>query len=114
MTLKSKHDQEIPQSHTADKPTVPCGRALEHLQSQDTRKTINIKERALSLFPIEMIEMIAKLDGHKVLKNTEPSQTLGATINNESTTTEPPLIKGQQPSAGVGAKIHFTGTKPSP
>ena len=37
--------------------------------------------------------MIAKLDGHKVLNNktrpdTEPPQTMGATINNKSTTTE--------------------------
>ena len=41
--------------------------------------------------------MIAKLDGQKSTENqkqgpnTEPTQTMGATINNESTTTtEPP------------------------
>ena len=28
----SEYDQEIPQSHTADKPTAPRGRATEHLQ----------------------------------------------------------------------------------
>ena len=29
---KCECDQEIPQSHTADQPTVPRGRATEHLQ----------------------------------------------------------------------------------
>ena len=28
----SEYDQEIPQSHTADQPTAPVGRATEHLQ----------------------------------------------------------------------------------
>ena len=26
----SEYDQEIPQSHTADQPTAPLGRATEH------------------------------------------------------------------------------------
>ena len=29
---KSEYDQEIPQSHTADQPTVQWGRATEYLQ----------------------------------------------------------------------------------
>ena len=28
----SEYDQEIPQSHTADQPTAPRGRAIKHLQ----------------------------------------------------------------------------------
>ena len=33
----SEYDQEIPQSHTADNPVAPRGRAAQ--PSQDTRKT---------------------------------------------------------------------------
>ena len=35
--IVSEYDQEIPQSHTADNPVAPRGRAAQ--QSQDTRKT---------------------------------------------------------------------------
>ena len=35
--IVSEYDQEITQSQTADKPTVPQGRATQ--QSRDTRKT---------------------------------------------------------------------------
>ena len=35
----SECDQEISQSHTANHPTALCGRAKEHRQSQDIRKT---------------------------------------------------------------------------
>ena len=42
----SEYDQEIPQSQTADKPTVPRGRATQ--QPQDTRKTNLAKQPALS------------------------------------------------------------------
>ena len=28
----SEYYKEIPQPHTADQPTVPCGRATKHLQ----------------------------------------------------------------------------------
>ena len=34
-----KYDQEIPQSHSAEKPTAPQGGATEHLQPQGTGKT---------------------------------------------------------------------------
>ena len=44
----SEYDQEIPQSHTADQPTAPWGRATEHIQSQDIQKTIKAKQPALS------------------------------------------------------------------
>ena len=44
--LKSEYDQEIPQSHTAEQPMTPQGRATE--QSQDTRKTVKVKQQALS------------------------------------------------------------------
>ena len=30
MEKASEYDQEIPQSHTADQPTAPQGRATEH------------------------------------------------------------------------------------
>ena len=35
--IVSEYDQEIPQSQTVDKPTVPRGRATQ--KSRDTRKT---------------------------------------------------------------------------
>ena len=43
-------DQEIPRSHSADQPMVLRGRATEHLQSQDNRKTLkdNVKQPVLS------------------------------------------------------------------
>ena len=37
LQIESECDQEIPQSHTADKPMAPQGRATQ--QSRDTRKT---------------------------------------------------------------------------
>ena len=51
--IVSEYDQEIPQSQTADNPVVPGGRAAQ--PSQDTRKTNEAKQPALSLFPIKMI-----------------------------------------------------------
>ena len=44
----SEYDQEIPQLHTADQPTAPRGRASEHQQSQEIRKTFQVKQPALS------------------------------------------------------------------
>ena len=43
----SGHDQEIPESQTADQPTATRGRATEHQQSQYIRKTIKVKQPAL-------------------------------------------------------------------
>ena len=43
----SEFDQEIPQSQTADKLMAPRGRATQ--PSQDTRKTNQAKQPALSL-----------------------------------------------------------------
>ena len=37
----SENGQEISQSHIADQPTAPRGRATQHCQAQDIRKTIN-------------------------------------------------------------------------
>ena len=80
----SEYDQEIAQSQTADKLMAPRGRATQ--QSRDTRKSKAIGP----LFPIEMI---AKLEWTQsnVQQNVEQLQnpTVGVTINNESTTTEP-------------------------
>ena len=44
----SENDQGIPQSPTADQPTASPGRATEHLQPKDIRKTIKLKQPALS------------------------------------------------------------------
>ena len=41
----SEHDQEIPQSQTADKPVAPRGRVTQ--QSRDTRKTNKARQPAL-------------------------------------------------------------------
>ena len=35
----SEYGQEIPQTHTADQPMAPRGRAPEHQQSQDIKET---------------------------------------------------------------------------
>ena len=35
MKKVSKYDQEMPQSHASDKPTIPWGRATEHQKTQD-------------------------------------------------------------------------------
>ena len=88
-TLKivSEYGQEIPQSQTTDKPVASWGRVTQ--QSRDTRK--QTKQSNNSLFPIEMI---AKLEWTQsnAQQNIEQLQnpTMEVTINNESTTTEPP------------------------
>ena len=40
MKKVSDSDQEIPQSHTADQPTTPWGRAIEHQKSQDIYREV--------------------------------------------------------------------------
>ena len=44
--IVSEYDQEIPQSQTVDNPVAPRGRAAQ--PSQDTRKTNQAKQPALS------------------------------------------------------------------
>ena len=44
----SKYDQEMPQSHTTDLPTVPQGRSKEQQQQCDTQNTIKVMKPALS------------------------------------------------------------------
>ena len=55
--------------------------------------------------------MIAKLEGtlSKVQQNTEQLQThtMGVTINNKSTTTEPPPLNGQQPKPPEGLNAFY-------
>ena len=50
-TIKSEYDQEMPQSHSADQPMTPGGRGTEHKQSHDSKKTIKVKQLALSSSP---------------------------------------------------------------
>ena len=61
--------------------------------------------------------MIAKLEWTQsnAQQNVEKLQnpTIGVTINNESTTTEPPPQKGQLPKP-LGAQMYSTDTKSSP
>ena len=65
----------------------------EKPQNTDCHKTSGrqLKQSNQLLLPIKMS---AKLVGRKLLKkqgpNTEPTHTMGATLNNKSTTTEPP------------------------
>ena len=84
MKKVSECAQKIPQSHTADQPTARWGRATRH---QEDKK---VKQSAF-LFPIKMIAKIERTHSN-VQQNTEQTQnpTMGATINNESTRTEPP------------------------
>ena len=80
----SECDQVIPHTDTHCRPTHGTVRKSHRTltvsrHQEDTRKT------ASSLVPIKMI---AKLEGHKVLndkkgRNTEPPQTMGATINQQ-------------------------------
>ena len=81
VTKASYYNQEISQSHTADQLKAPGGRAMEHSLSQDIKKTVQAKQPALFT-----INVIAKLDGLKVLNNkqgpnTEPQQTIVAKIS---------------------------------
>ena len=88
----SEYGQEIPQSHAAEEHTAPLGRGKEHVSHATSGK----QSKATSSF--FTIKIIAKLEGiTKQVQNTEPTQTMGATINNKPTTTEPPLKHGQQP-----------------
>ena len=62
--------------------------------------------------------MIAKVEWTQsnAQQNVEQLQnsTMGVTINNKSTTTEPLPKNGQQPKPLGEALMHFTGTKSSP
>ena len=49
MKKVNEHDQKIQQSHTADQPTAPLGRAIRHQKDKQSKATS-------SLFPIKMIE----------------------------------------------------------
>ena len=52
-----QYDQEMPQSHTADQPTAPWGRATDHFLSQSIKKAVNVKQAALSLsFPSRWLQ----------------------------------------------------------
>ena len=81
-----EYDQEIPQSQTADKPMASWGRATQ--QSQDTRKTK--KQKNSSFWSVEMIAILEWTQS-EAQQNIEQLQnpTMGVTINNESSTTEP-------------------------
>ena len=91
LTLKkvvNEYDQEIPQSQTADKPVASWGRATQ--QSQDTSKTNKAKQPALSS-PSRWLQKLEWTQRNEQ-QNIEQLQNpiMGVTINNESTTKEPP------------------------
>ena len=83
----SEYGQEISHSHTAYQPTAPRGRATQHYQAKCIRKTIKVKQPALSLSH----QGGATLEGHNVLDNKknqeqEPlPQIMGAVIKNKAT-----------------------------
>ena len=56
--LKSEYNQEIPQSHTADQPMTPRGRATEYLKVIRHQED-NLSKVTSSLF---LVKMIAKLE----------------------------------------------------
>ena len=74
-------DQEIPQSLTADQHTAPIGRATEHQQPHDTKKTTKVKQPALSS-PSEMIAKPERtLNTAQQNKNqTQTYKTMGKAI----------------------------------
>ena len=80
MKKVSEYEQKIPQSHTADQLTALWGRATRQ------RQTIRIPA-----FPIKMIAKLERKHSNEQ-QNMEETQnpTMGATIYNESTATEPP------------------------
>ena len=84
MKKVSEYDQKIPQSDTVDQLTAPRRRATGHQEDKQSKATN-------SLFPIKMIAKLERTHSN-VKQNMEQTQnpTMGATINNESTTTEPP------------------------
>ena len=43
----------------------------------------------------------------QTVTNTEPPQTMGGTLNNKSTTTEPPPYNGQQPKPLGGLNVFY-------
>ena len=75
----SEYDQEIPQSHTVDRPTAPRGRAVEHQQQQDLRQ---LKQSNKLSFPRQddcKTRKDTKQCIPKTKFNTEPPQTMGGT-----------------------------------
>ena len=46
---KSEYDQETPQLHTTNQPMAPRGRATEHWQPQDIRKSTNPQTKMIKI-----------------------------------------------------------------
>ena len=91
----SKFDQEIPQSHTADQPTAPRGRAKEHQQPQDTRNTA----KGNSPNPTKMIAKPVRTPSNAQTNQDQtqnPHKPMEGTQNNESPTIKNPPQNGQQ------------------
>ena len=85
----SEYDQEIPQSHTADQPTAPRGRATEKNNIHKTSERKQSKASS-SLYPMKIIAKLEKTQSsaHRNMEKTQ-GPTIGATFTNESTPTEP-------------------------
>ena len=90
----------------------PCYRE-EEPQNINSRKTSDTNQLSL---PHQGDCKTRKDNKYCITKqgsNTEPKQTMGATINNELTTTEPPPYTGHQPKPLRG-QMNSTGTKSLP
>ena len=75
MKKVSEYDQKIPQSHTADQPTAPRGRATRHQEDKQSKATS-------SLFSIKMI---AKLDRTHSNEQQNMEQTQNPTMGEKKT-----------------------------
>ena len=85
--IVSEFDQEIPQSHTADNPVSPRGRAAQ--PPRDTRRTNQAKQSA----PLPTkTTAIPERTQNNARQNTEQIQTptMKVTIKKKPTTTKPP------------------------
>ena len=90
---ESEYDQRISQAHTADQPTAPSGRFTDTL-TVSLHQEGNKSTATSSIFPIKMmvkLQRTLKYDITKQGQTTEPPQSIGPTLNNELTATEPSL-----------------------
>ena len=72
----SEYDQKIPQSHTAGQLMAPWGRATRYQEDKHSKTTSSLTQSRL------------ESNLQQKMEQTQ-NPTMGATINNESTTTEP-------------------------
>ena len=108
--LQNKQVTMIRKHHDHTLQTNPLHREEATQTPTTTRHQKDNQSKATSF--LFLIKIIATLEGHRILKNKTKTklrtpQKIGTTINNESTTSEPPPCNGQQPKPLGGLNAFY-------